>query len=379
VISNAGGDVEYWFQYGPTTSYGSETAHQTTLGTQANQPRDVNGLITALARDTPYHFRLCARDSSQQGGPGCGEDSGFTTPNLACGDTVTRDFTLSGDVLCESFATTGLVVGANGIDINLNGRSLRGPQSGILESPTPTAIDNRAGHDDVTIRNGALNFWGQAVVANGASFNAIRGVNAAANTSGVAFTGGEGNLIRFTAMTGSRFGFGLRVQDSDAFVVADSSGGKWSVEGNGNRVVRNEIGDSGQFTTCLRIFGSGNRIADNTVGGCPGGSLMLSAGADNVILGNEVSGAKRDPTTGDEPDGIFVGAFTANTLLQGNYSHDNDDDGFDVRGTGTRLQDNRAENNGDWGIDAVAGVTDLGGNTASGNGNAPQCRNVFCQ
>ena len=65
-------------------------------------------------------------------------------------------------------------------------------------------------------------------------------------------------------------------------------------------------------------------------------------------------------------------------LLQGNYSHDNDDDGIDVRGTATRLQGNRADGNGDFGIDAVAGVTDLGGNTASGNGNPLQCRNVFC-
>jgi len=28
VVSNVGGPVQYWVQYGPTTSYGSETPHE---------------------------------------------------------------------------------------------------------------------------------------------------------------------------------------------------------------------------------------------------------------------------------------------------------------------------------------------------------------
>jgi parallel beta-helix repeat protein len=378
VISNAGGDVEYWFQYGKTTAYGSETEHATASGTQVNQPEGVSGQLTGLDRETTYHFRLCARDSSQQGGPGCGEDRQFTTPNLECGDTIVRDFALSAEVFCESFGTPGLRVGANGIDINLNGHTLRGPLMIFLDSSQPTAIDNSAGHDDVTIRNGTLTSWGKAIVIDGASFNAIRNVSAVGNTGGVSIRGGEGNLIRLVGMTGSRFGSGLSVGNSDAFVVADSSGVKWGISGNGNRVVRNEIGDGGQFSVCLSISGSGNRIADNVIGGCPGGGLVLQAGADNVFFNNEVSGAWSDPVTGPDPDGIRIEPFTANTLLEANFAHDNDDDGIDVRGTGTKLKDNRADDNGDFGIDAVSGVTDQGGNSASGNGNALQCRNVAC-
>jgi hypothetical protein len=379
VIGNTGGDVEYWVEYGTTPSYGSASAHNTTFDTQPNEARQVFVKLTGLQRSTSYHFRVCAQDSQQSGGPGCGSDREFTTPNLECGDTITQDFTLSADVTCESFSTDGLIVGADGIDINLDGHTLRGPLMGFLDSGSPLAISNAGGHDDVTIRNGTVTSWGSAIVATGASFMVIRNVSAVGNTSGITLRGGESNTIRTSGMTGSRFRSGLFVDGSDALVVADSSGTKWDVEGNDNRLVRNQIGDAGQFAICLYVFGHGNRIADNTVGGCPAGNLVLAAGANNVILRNETSGAPSDPSTSGEPDGIFVGPFTANTLLQGNYSHDNDDDGFDVRGTGTRLQDNRAENNGDWGIDAVAGVTDLGGNTASGNGNAPQCHNVFCQ
>jgi len=112
--------------------------------------------------------------------------------------------------------------------------------------------------------------------------------------------------------------------------------------------------------------------------GCPVGSLIIGAGANATVIDNEVSGATTGTGSG-EPDGIRVVAFTAGVLLQGNHSHDNDDDGIDVLGTATRLKGNRADDNGDFGIDAAAGVTDLGGNTASGNGNPLQCRNVFCQ
>jgi parallel beta-helix repeat protein len=96
-----------------------------------------------------------------------------------------------------------------------------------------------------------------------------------------------------------------------------------------------------------------------------------------VLVGNEAFGST-GPPEGTILDGIFIGAFTAGTVLRDNYAHDNDDDGFDIRGVDTRLEDNRADDNGDFGIDAVAGVTDLGGNTATGNGNPLQCRNVFC-
>jgi hypothetical protein len=101
-----------------------------------------------------------------------------------------------------------------------------------------------------------------------------------------------------------------------------------------------------------------------------GGGIGLLSGSDNSIVENEVSGG--------ENDGILVGAFTAGTLLRGNFVHGNGDDGIDVQAPSARLKDNRADDNGDLGIDAVAGVTDLGGNTASGNGNPLQCVNVFC-
>jgi parallel beta-helix repeat protein len=104
-------------------------------------------------------------------------------------------------------------------------------------------------------------------------------------------------------------------------------------------------------------------------------SIVIEAGADNVVAENEVSGGfiGPDPAGDREGDGIFVGAFTAGTLLRNNVAFRNRG-GIEVDATATRLRDNFARDN-----DAVAGVTDLGGNQASLNGNPLQCRNVVCE
>ena len=72
VASNVGGPVQYWVQYGTTQAYGSETPHAT-VNVQPNHPTIVFVTINGLARETLYHYSLCASDSQQgSGGPGCG-------------------------------------------------------------------------------------------------------------------------------------------------------------------------------------------------------------------------------------------------------------------------------------------------------------------
>jgi hypothetical protein len=375
VISNVGGPVEYWFQYGPTTAYESESTHHTSSFTQANQPQPVVADLPGLQRSTTYHYRLCARDSEQKGGPGCGEDRTFATTNLGCGDVITQDFTLSGSTTCVS-SDVGLVIGADGVDVNLNGHALSGPAGRLPSETSGIGVDNSAGHDDVTIRNGGVLRWDNAAWLNGASFNVIRNVDMRGGNLSVRIDGGESNTIRSSDMTGA-FEPGLRSSGSDALVVADSSGFQWSVSGDGARLVRNLIGAGAAFTPCLVVSGNGNRVADNHIAGCSGGGLVIGSGANSEVIDNMVLGVGTGTGLGN-PDGILVQAFTAGTLLQGNRVEGHDDDGIDVRASKTRLLDNRADSNFDFGIDAVAGVTDAGGNTASGNGNPLQCRNVFC-
>ena len=98
--------------------------------------------------------------------------------------------------------------------------------------------------------------------------------------------------------------------------------------------------------------------------------MVLLSGGENKLIDNTVTNSKGD--------GIFVGPFTADTVLRGNRVLYNEDDGIEVQSAGTRIGYNRTALNGNYGIDAVPGVTDFGGNTASDNGNPAQCRNVLC-
>ena len=71
-----GGPGAWWFEYGRTTSYGSETPHQD-AGTE-QQLKEVSVRVTGLTPDTTYHYRLCDLHQGD-GAPQCGDDGTFTT------------------------------------------------------------------------------------------------------------------------------------------------------------------------------------------------------------------------------------------------------------------------------------------------------------
>ena len=153
------------------------------------------------------------------------------------------------------------------------------------------------------------------------------------------------------------------------------------VTGNGLLIAYNALqrtANSG-VPTAIELAGQDNRVTHNLISGQWGrGGIVLLSGAGNIIADNEVDDLPPATAEARSGDGIFVGAFTAGTLLRGNTVQRNAGDGIEAQGTDARIGGNRAFDNGDFGIDAAAGVTDLGGNVASGNGNPLQCRNVFC-
>jgi parallel beta-helix repeat protein len=378
-VSNTGGQVEYWVEYGTSTGYGSQTAHGTAT-VQQNVPDARIVSITGLQRSTTYHYRVCAQDSQQTGGPGCGKDQQFTTPNVDCGDTITADLHLLADLDClGTGGRDGPAVGADGIDIDLAGHTMRG--AGV-------ALDNSGGFDDVTIHDGNLYAYGTALKLNGASRNRIKSVGAGlllgtfvgpSTGTGLRIQGGEANSVRHSVLQGESSALqatssaGLVVADSTASSGAGSRGGGTAVQLDSDlaRVVRNNL------NATVFVDGSSNRIVDNHVRGV-GFGIELHFGHDNLVAENEVSHTATLSFMTDAGDGVIVRAEALGSRLRDNVSSSNEDDGIDVRSATTKLRNNRADDNGDFGIDAVSGVTDLGGNTASGNGNPLQCRNVFC-
>lgn len=375
VISNSGGAVEYWAEYGLTDAYGSESTHQT-VQTQQNVPEGVQVAIAGLARSTTYHFRICATDSQQTGGPGCGADRIFKTQSFACGEPVTTDIRLTGPAFCES--GPALVVGADGINVNLAGYELATP-TGFGGGSTAILSE---GQDDVIVHNGSVV---GAIRLTDASRNVIRNIAASGGSDVIHIEGGAGNAVRFNTLFGRAAAIVVEASDDFVAVGNHATSGLFAgirVHANGARIAHNVVPATGPIvSTGIDLFGSDGRIVDNEVSGrWIAGGIVLRAGANNVIAENVVSDAgSADPPFEDQfNDGIFVGAFTAGTLLRDNIVQRNTGDGIEVQATNARIGGNQAYDNGDFGIDAAAGVTDLGGNVASGNGNPLQCRNVFC-
>jgi hypothetical protein len=371
VATDTAGSVEYWFEYGPTQAYGSSSPHETWPNLQPGERGEVGFKLEGLSRSTTYHYRVCARDSTQKGGPGCGEDRTVKTQSFACGETVTTDVRFTGSVWCQGLpeGSNGLVVGAPAITIDLHGFSLTGPGN-----TTGAAIDNSGGFDDVTVRGvddvgmytgSTLGGFGDDLRLRNASGNRILFLRTAVDLSG-----GSANAVRRSWLHGK----GLHAHNTSGLIVADNTGwGPMELSGLlDSRILRNSMHPPSWWYCCtdaIRVAGNRNVIRDNSLSDFATGLVLLS-GAENRLLDNNVTDSKAD--------GIFVGAFTAGTVVRGNRPYTNEDDGIDVQAAGTGIAYNRTYGNGDYGIDAVAGVTDSGGNTATDNGNPAQCRNVFC-
>jgi hypothetical protein len=391
-VSDTGGEVEYWVEYGPTRAYGFESEHFTHPGVQPNEVRSVGAELRGLERETRYHFRFCAQDTAQKGGPGCSEDRTFKTQSFACGETVTTGVRFTGNVQCFEFDTPGIVVGASGIEIDMNGFELR---SGPVFDGAP-GIDNSRGFSDVTIRDGTIggvlpHVSAPGILLEDASRNRILNVDVVAGSYAIVIRGGEDNEVRHAEVF---VGLGsVLAEDTDGLIVADSTTPaslgpaiRFANVSNG-RIVRNQVVDTRTTDDSVHfgiyVAGNGNVIKQNRVGGWIGTNIMLASGANNKLLENDVfdaSGPINQPAQlAHFSDGIFVGAFTAGTVVRGNTSTDNLLDGIQVQGVDARIADNTANDNGDLGIEAVEGVTDGGGNSASGNRNPLQCTNVFCQ
>jgi parallel beta-helix repeat protein len=274
---------------------------------------------------------------------------------------LTTDTVLTADLVdCPG---DGLVIGADGIRVRLNGHSATG--SG---TPGSAGIRNR-GHDGVTIEDGdfvGLDVSGfqTGVLLVDADRNRVRDLFVEGSSHGITLVRSDGNRIERTAARGGSLNrcdapalvaivlFGSHrnlVRDNDA----ELSDFGISLSGsNRNRIERNRaapLGSDGTACVGIALFGAhGNDVRGNTA-------------ANNVDAG------------------IHVRPRSRGTLVAGNLaSFNGGGDGIRVDHPRTTIAGNTANDNLDHGIEAVPGVVDGGGNTASGNGNPAQRLNVAC-
>ena len=73
--------------------------------------------------------------------------------NLACGDVVSEDTKLDRNL--SDCPADGLVIGADGVRLDLNGHTIDGDGRDV-GSPADDGVDNSAGFDDVQVVNGRI-------------------------------------------------------------------------------------------------------------------------------------------------------------------------------------------------------------------------------
>ena len=358
--------------------------------------------------------------------------------HVSCGDTITADTTLDSDLVdCPD---NGIVIGADGITLDLNGHTIDG--DGVLGCDEFYAcdfgVDNTAGYDRVTIENGSIRDFATAVVVLDAGDNRLRRLSASHNIlGGVLLIASPGARVEHTSISANGLTTdqaGLIVFDSSEIRierntvsdngdigmflvgVGDSRFERNAVSGNpetgigldgsGNEISRNRVVRNGEGIT---VGGDDNTVARNQVAdslaGEEGGGLgiFVAAGHGNLVERNYVVGASRsgiqvsllpEELEGGPPavdtvvrrnhlrgngDGVLVQTTALGTVLEGNHALGSDDDGIDVDSPVTTLIGNHAVHNGDLGIEAVVGVIDGGRNKAHSNGNSLQCTNVACR
>ena len=289
-------------------------------------------------------------------------------PPVSCGDTITSDTTLHRDLTdCRS---NGLVVGADGVRLDLNGHTLDGDgvetecQDGAV---CDVGVDNSAGHDGVTIVGGTVREFTLGVLVDGATAtvvkrnsladNEITGLamfnsrrarvagNAASgsagyvmflaavddsvieenalddNAHGIAVFGGSlRDVVRRNSVTRSR-GAAIDVGDGSAAIRVEHN----RLSDNGDGIIGTEVRDSlisGNLVTGTGFFGFGDT----------GGFGIILDGADRITL-------DRNVVTGGRGPAILVTQFDAPTeaehnVLTRNVANSRLDDGIHV-GTGT--------------------------------------------
>jgi large repetitive protein len=228
---------------------------------------------------------------------------------VECGDVLTAH-TLVEDDLTDC-ADDGLVIGAPDIVVDLNGHTIDGTTAFCEEVPcTPRnqGIDNREGHDGVTIKNGTVTGFHDGVRLVEADGNILEDLTVRAFPQ-------EAEGDRFRALTLVRSNDnqidgveaegdpGLILTDSDRNTVSESnvighgealSGayGLQVVEGSDDNLVQGSVlaGDGDHIGTVV-LNSRGNEIRDSELNPGADVALLVDGSEDTTITGNEFKSA----------------------------------------------------------------------------------------
>jgi parallel beta-helix repeat protein len=230
-----------------------------------------------------------------------------STSTVNCGDTLIHSVRLTADL--TDCPADGLVIGAAGITVDLNGHTIDGTVTQATEcdvQPSGPAGIADGGYDGVTIKNGTIQQFGS-------------GLNAGSETEGMANSSLRDLTVRDNRFDGIKLGSGQRLD-------------------NDNRIVDNNIYDNGCGAGIGLAPADGNLVARNRVHDNDEG-VVVCCGDRNVVRDNVVAR--------NADAGITVSNNSLDTVVEHNEVLDNAFAGIIVLSgaTGTSIRENHAARN----------------------------------
>lgn len=205
-----------------------------------------------------------------------------------CGTTVTGDLTLDQDLTCTG---DGLIVGADGVRIDLAGHTISGGGTG--------AGVRIVGRQGVWVTGGQITNFTAGVLVNNSSGVVIKHMTLSGNGEGVDLqAAARGTTIKENAFYDNRSrGVMMRGNSVDNEVKENSfAGNNVGVALNGTlraTVKENMILSGRAAGVRVNVPASGNLVAENTIAGNPSGiDFPLTGGAwavDNAFTENRIS------------------------------------------------------------------------------------------
>jgi large repetitive protein len=245
-------------------------------------------------------------------------NGGGGTPITVCGQMVAANAVLTQDLVCPG---DGIVVGASGITIDLKGFTIRGDRD-----VGDYGIDDSAGYDNITIKNGLVRNFYLGVDAEGAADGvSVSSLVATGNGSyGILIDGDSGKVQSSTAS--GNFTAGIFVGGDFAQVKSSTMAGNGSygmIIGGDFAQIRSSTA-AGSSTIGIEVIGDSAQVTS---------SVATGNGVDGIYVSGDAWSIKGNDTDGNgfaggasDLAGLGIHALNYTTAPAGkNVARGNDD------------------------------------------------------
>jgi parallel beta-helix repeat protein len=231
---------------------------------------------------------------------------------VSCGQTITTNTALTGDLNCGTSTAAGIKIGANGITLDCNGHTITG-------SGGPYGI-SLVGRTGVTVENCYVSHWANGFTL-GSSSTLVK-CTASSNGYGFVLSGSDSNTL-MGDLASNNFGDGFLLMASSSGNTLRSNTAEGNFHGfslessNGNVLTGNTANSNGASGNGYGFYvssSSSNTLSSNKAISNGYGFYVSTGSSGNTISGNAANSNQRygyyDQTSGSGTAG------TANTYTE---------------------------------------------------------------